>query len=383
MKRAPLVLAAVAIAAVSGTGGFMIGTHRNGRPADHNPSAVQRNPGPTSTGARNSQPAKTDFIRLRADLDNTPDPLERFKLALQHLESWINAEPVAALDWLSAQQPSARRNDVIRMAIGQFTENDPKGAAEWSLKNLTGIELNNSLILIAEEWARRDGAGAASWLAALPATPPRDAAMENLLFAWAADDPSSALKHLQSFSQNDPLSPTLRYAAYAGWSKTDPQAAVAGSLQSSRRHQDFGQFANTIANWATIDLTSSSRWLLSNVSDPTERSPAVLELATIFAHQSPESGLKWIQNLNPGGEQSAATNRLASEWSSAAPSGAAEWAAAQSPGTLSDHSISEILGNFLVKDPSAFEAWRNTLPDGPLKTQAAEIARPPPADGPH
>jgi hypothetical protein len=376
MKAPVLILAALGIAIISGTGGYIIGKNRT------KPSAVSAAPAIRGTvkhprANRSTGTASSiDFAKFPAELEGNPDPLARFNLALQNLEPWVASSPESALDWLTSQQASARRNEVIRMALEQFTENDPKGAAEWSVQNLTGIELNNSLILIAEAWAETDAPEAARWLGDLPPARERDAALENLLFTWAGTDPSAAIRHLAQPQESEELSAILRYAAFAGWAKNDPQNAVAASLESSRAHQDPGQFANTLANWATVDLAGSAQWLLEHVSNPAERSPAIHELATFFAHQSPDAGLAWIEKLKPGTERVAATNRLVAEWAITDPAAAADWAVSKNKLPLTGETTSEILSNYLLKDPAGFESWRATLPDGPLKAQAAETATP-------
>jgi hypothetical protein len=374
MKPASLATAALVIAILSGTAGYYLGRNQAPEPAlgRSTQAPVAQIGKPQSARPAGAGFSQSDLTQLRADLDREANPLARFKLALRNLEGWMNTDPKGALAWLKSQQPSGRRDEVIRMALGQFTENDPKAASQWALENLSGIEFNNALIRICEEWARRDGLEAATWLTALPATRERDAAMEGMFFAWAAEDPAAAMDFLKKNPGNDELSAILRYAAFAGWAKVDPQAAVSASLESSRTFEDPAQFANTLANWATIDLGESSRWLLENVKDVAEREAAVIELAGIFAHQSPEAGIAWVGKLNAGTERDGALNQFASEWANSDPASAASWAAAQNIGKLTDESVSEILHGFLAKDAKAFEAWRATLPDGPLKSRAQQ-----------
>lgn len=372
MRPATLATGALLIAMLSGSAGFYLGRNQQAGPANGRQAAATATPHGRPQAARpaGGNLSRADLDRLRAGLDREADPLARFKLALRNLEDWMNADPKGALAWLKSQQPSGRRDEVIRMALGQFTENDPKGAAQWALENLDGVDFNNALIRICEEWARRDGLEAATWLTALPASRERDAAMEGMFFAWATEDPAAAMDFLRKNPGNDTLSAILRYAAFAGWAKVDPQAAVSASLESSRTFDDPAQFANTLANWATVDLAASSQWLLDRVKSPAERAPAVMELAGIFAHQSPEAGIAWIGKLHAGSERDGALNQFASEWANSDPAAAASWAAGQSLGTLNDEAVSAILHGFFSKDAKAFEAWRATLPEGPMKSRA-------------
>ncbi|MES2439612.1 MAG: hypothetical protein V4584_11120 [Verrucomicrobiota bacterium] len=374
MKPVTLTIGALAIALVCGSGGYFVGKNQAAtvRPAG---GAIQdREPAARSSGTSNRSGVQpVDLPGLRARLDAETNPLARFKLALQSLETWVAKNPVDALDWLASQPRTERREDVIQMALKQFAETDAKGAAAWAMKNLSGVDLNNTLITIAENWAQENGAEAAAWFLALPVTEERNAAAENIFFSWAANEPAAALEFLKSNPGYGDLNPTLFRAALAGWAKTDPQGAVAASLALSKTHNDPAQFANTLANWATMDLEASSQWLLSNLTAGTERTIAAQELATIFADQSPESGIAWLGKLSAGAERDTAASSLVATWSRSAPADATKWAAAQDSIHLAPEAVAVMARNFLMKDAAAFEAWRATLPNGPLKEQVGKV----------
>ena len=374
MKRFTPLIGSLAIALLFGTGGYFLGKN-------HFPAATQseyvlqtpRSPAGYLSGLKKSAPSTIDSSQLRAALDAEKNPLARFKLALQNLEAWVAKNPKDALDWLSSQQPTDRRDEIMRMALSQYSESDPKGAAAWATTNLTGIDLNNAIIAIAENWAQQNGSEAAAWFLALPPTAERDAAMENILFAWSSNEPTAALEFLKTNPKLGDLSPTLRRAALAGWAKTDPQGAVNASLVMSRMNHDTDQFANTLANWATMDLEASSQWLINNLPTGTERIAAAKELATIFASQSPDNGVFWLEQLTQGVERDAAANALAIAWSRSGAADAAKWAASQTTSNLSIEAIGSISRNFMMKNIAAFEVWRNSLPPGRMKEQAAQV----------
>ncbi len=313
---------------------------------------------------------------LRAKLEREVNPLARFKLAMDHMEAWVGRDPRGALDWIKSQQLSVRRKEVMRLALAQFAESDPKGAAEWVMANLSGIELHNSLIQISGPWSRINGTEAATLLSSLPASKERDAALESALFGWGTVDPVAAVEYAGAKVTDKGLASVLRRASYAGWAKSDPVAAVSASLDSSRGHGDMTQFANTLANWATVDLAASSEWLMKNVSSPNERTEAVLELSTIFARQSPVAGLEWIGGLPDENERRLASNQFAVDWASVDPAASAKWASGQSPGLLSDQAQMEILQSYLADDAAAFDQWRKSLPEGALKQKAVDLVAP-------
>ncbi|MES2660238.1 MAG: hypothetical protein V4689_16565 [Verrucomicrobiota bacterium] len=374
MKPVARIIFALTLAIGCGTGGYLLGKRQSSGTAgsDRGGSGIHRDAGHPPAGDRADARA-IDPKALRAALDAEKNPLTRFKLALQNLEAWVAKDPKDALDWLASQQASDRRDEVIGMALNQYSDIDAKGAADWAMKNLSGGDLNNTLIAIAENWAGENGSEAATWFLTLPATPERDAAMENILFNWASNEPAAALDFLKANPGIADLSPVLRRAALAGWAKSDPVGAVTASLTLSQANNDPDQFANTVANWATMDLESSSQWLLEKIPPGTERTAAAQELATIFAQQSPEAGVAWLEKLASGAEHDAAANALVSTWSRANPAEAAKWAVSQGAGTLTLDSMAMLSHNFFMKNPAAFEAWRATLPAGPMKDQASQI----------
>jgi hypothetical protein len=368
MKPVTLTAAALAIALVAGTSGYFLGKQQVSTIA---PQITHTPAGGPTVSRRPSSPT-LDPAEFRARLDAEENPLTRFNLALDHLEVWIGKSPVAALDWLLAQPSSGRRDDVIQEALNQFAETDAKGAAEWAASHLSGAELNNSLITIAEGWAAQNGSEAAAWFLSQPVTQERDAAVESLFFVWASNDPVAALALLKSNPNPGDLSPILLRAALAGWAKSEPQEAAAYSLAASGGG-DPALFANTLANWATMDLDASSQWLLAKVPAGADRTAAAQELAGIFANQSPETGMAWLEKLSAGTERDAASSAFAATWSRRAPAQAAQWIASSASTGFSPQVVATVARNFLIKDSAAFEAWRAALPPGPLKEQVAQV----------
>jgi hypothetical protein len=372
MKNSSVIAAVALTGIVAGAAGYQLGKRQSANPGDASSVNARHGQRPVG-GAERPSVEKTNLDGLRASLDAETDPLKRFNLALRNMEAWVATDPAGALAWLKSQQPSARRDEVIRRALLQYAETHPQGAAEWARDNLTGTDFHNALIRICEQWARNNGREAAAWAAALPQSQARDAALEGLTFAWAAQDPAAARQYLKDNPLDPTLSSILRYAAFAGWAKTDPRGAVAASLQSSREFNDPEQFANTLANWATVDVASAAKWLADNAVNPAERLAAAKELAGIFASHSPDAGVDWLQTLGAA-EKPAALREFADAWASSDPAAAALWAAKLPAGEMDEETMSRILNGFLANDHAKFESWRNSLPDGPLKQQAMKAA---------
>ena len=262
----------------------------------------------------------------------------------------------------------------------QFSETDGRGAAQWALENMEGGELNNSLIAIANEWAQQNGREAAEWFLGLPDTRERDAAVENMMFVWATNEPKAALGFVGERGDLADFASTLRRASLAGWAKSDPEGAVEASLEISKTENDPDQFANTLANWATIDLEKSSEWLIRNVDEGSGRTTAAAELGAIFAQQSPQDGVKFLDKLQAGEERDIAGNVFAAEWAAFGAEDAAKWAADQKTINLGEEAASEISMNYFVKDPGGFAKWKGSLPPGNLRNSADLVGQLPEQD---
>lgn len=376
MKPASALVAGLCLSIATGLLGFWLGRSFSSSPT----SRTADQPSLHTPGAR-PQPVKSSMTRLQAQelpaqLDRQTNPLQRFSLALENMEDWVASDPLGALSWLGRQPLTSRRNEVIRLAVLQWAESDPAAAAAWSSENLEGVELNNMLIRLAEQWVEVDPASAARWFSQIPAGPARLGPLEGMFFRWASSDPTAARGFINQELPNDANTPELLQAIHAGWAKTDPQGAVASSLIASQQIQKPELFANTLANWATIDVSASAAWLLQNVSPSPERTAAISELAGMFAHHDPSSGLTWLDQLTPE-ERSTARNILAATWAETDAPAAARWLAAQPNLDLDPEATSTILIGFLSQNEEAFTSWLDSLPNGPLKQQAMDLSAPP------
>jgi hypothetical protein len=376
MKR-PLIYSvggAFLIAVACGWGGYALGL----RQAFHNiPSVTGGGVAAEFKSLREARLRGFDPTAVRREIDAEKSQLVRFRIAQENLDRWVAKDPLVALNWLASQPSSYRRQELLRLALKQFSETDGSGAAQWALENLQGGELNNSLIAIANGWALRSGREAAEWFLALPDTQERDAAVENMMFVWATNEPKAALKFVGEREDLADFASILRRASLAGWAKSDPEAAVAASLEISNRENDPGQFANTLANWATIDLKKSSEWLIENVDGGQGRRLAAVELGAIFAQQSPQEGIQFLGKLEAGEERDAAGNVFAAEWSAFGAEDAAMWVVDQKTISLGEQAASEISMNYFRKDPNGFAKWQDSLPPGSLKNAADLVGQTP------
>jgi hypothetical protein len=375
MKPATAVCSGCVIALLAGGAGFQLGSRASVLEIPTSPA--QTNAGDAAREASVKRPRHQDLKELERSLDAESDSLLRFSKALPHMETWVEADPEAALAWLLRQATTARRNEVIRLALGQWAEKAPRDAADWALHHWKGIDQKNILIQIAEQWAQSEPSSAARWFAGMENRALRTGPLEGLFFLWGAQDAASARAYLEGPELASEDRAIVTQAMLAGWAKSDPVGASHASLATSRRVGNPGLFANTLANWAAVDVAASAAWLDQHVRSGPERIAAIPELAGMFAHHDPTAGRAWIDRL-PETERPVALNALATAWAQDDPGAAAMWLA-QSGGhasRLDAQHLAEIIIGFHAADEPSFRQWLGALPDGPLKQQALELSRP-------
>ncbi|MBW8781888.1 MAG: hypothetical protein JF599_08375 [Verrucomicrobia bacterium] len=110
------------------------------------------------------------------------DPIEALEFALDHhlletqpglLENltgqWASHDFKAAHEWLGKQEPSDWRDQLMARVAYVRSQSDPAAAAQIVSKEITpGPRQNEAAISVLHQWARRDAAAAATWVAAFP-----------------------------------------------------------------------------------------------------------------------------------------------------------------------------------------------------------------------
>ena len=85
--------------------------------------------------------------------------------------------------------------------------------------------------MMAGDWVTKDPAAASTWLATLPPSPKRDAAVVGFCHQLAPVDPPSAVQWALSL-QDAPLKEKALQDAVGAWKQKDPAAAAGWAKQS-------------------------------------------------------------------------------------------------------------------------------------------------------
>lgn len=136
---------------------------------------------------------------------------------------------LALINWATVDAPAAA--NALSLHLG---ESWSAGAAEE----------------IATSWADQDLVSAARWVAALPNSPSRDAALNGFVAAWSQNDPLAALKWAINLAPNEPA--------------RDSSLVQAGSAVFENEPAAFDAFIRTLPHVQQIQL----KQMMENASRP-------------------------------------------------------------------------------------------------------------------
>ena len=271
-------------------------------------------------------------------------PQLRKRVGVSLVESWAENDPTAAVEWVRAQEPSPIRTSMLKSALANLAESDPRRALTFA-EDFDGTVRATAIERVLRVWAKDDPRGAASWLDAsgdmtrnaVAAVAQRfaDVAPEEA-FEWlldqsveaqrsavpyvvgriAADSPESALRlvnrvgdsHAKQFAgfqliwtwadtdpraavraiahMDDSMSQQLYQTAFRSWSVSDPESAMAflDRLRSSDRdHAILGMLQHEAS--ANADVAER---LFDRVTDDEVRRQAATALFVNLREVDPE-----------------------------------------------------------------------------------------------
>jgi len=129
-------------------------------------------------------------LELASTLRRTP---QRDDLLVHALSQWPGTDSSSAAAWaMNVPDPSLRQRLVAAVAVAS-AEQDGAGAAWLAASALgAGDEQGRAAVSIVQRWAQNSPQAAASWVSQFPDSPPRDAAVQNLLALWIPQDAEAA-----------------------------------------------------------------------------------------------------------------------------------------------------------------------------------------------
>jgi hypothetical protein len=122
-----------------------------------------------------------------------PPTRERDDLLVHAVSQWAGADASAAAAWAMKVPDSSLRQRLVASVAIALAEQDAVAAVRLAVNGLAaGEEQDRAAVSIVQRWAQHSPQTAASWVAQFPEIPSRDAAVQNLLSIWAAQDSEAA-----------------------------------------------------------------------------------------------------------------------------------------------------------------------------------------------
>jgi hypothetical protein len=102
--------------------------------------------------------------------------------SFEHLaQFWTEQDPRAAMDWVQAQPPGPLRDRLLGRIAWVRAQSEPAEAANLALTQISaGPARTAAVVSVVRQWAVREPADAAEWVAYFPAGPLRDRAAAEL-----------------------------------------------------------------------------------------------------------------------------------------------------------------------------------------------------------
>ena len=102
------------------------------------------------------------------------------------------SDPQTALAWVQELPDDGTRQNSLETVLTEWSETDPKAAAEFAVQNSSGRDtLENLIAAISYQWAQTNPAAALAWTQDLSDPAVRDAILPSMVSAAAEDNPSA------------------------------------------------------------------------------------------------------------------------------------------------------------------------------------------------
>jgi len=165
------------------------------------------------------------------------------------------------LKWAIAMPESSIKGGMVGQAVSQLTRNDPAGAATL-VEDLPVTIQRTAVVPFVSQWAYREPAAAAQWVAKIKDDQVKDNAMGTLAGKWANRDPVAAAQWIEKL----PLG-SGRDLAVMNFSQnaaqTDPEGAMAWAVTVQNADKNRSAVRNIFNTWQKKDFAAAATWLQS------------------------------------------------------------------------------------------------------------------------
>ncbi|MBE2213483.1 MAG: hypothetical protein IAE82_06395 [Opitutaceae bacterium] len=244
-------------------------------------------------------------------------------------DRWVAVDPRAATLWAWKWSDRTIREELLRLAVARWAEDDLAAAAAWAESLAPELESREAALAIvgwsahearpqdalrlamhlgdenptlvalasaaAASWANVDPLAASTWVHGLPANEFRDRLADAVARSWALSDAQAALRFL---FESLPIGDTQVQAAIEIVQRAGASASglVAAIPENALRHEDL-RFV--VSLWSASDPTGAGDWLNSLELGPI-RDEGVAAHARVLAGRGDPTARAWVESVgNP------------------------------------------------------------------------------------
>lgn len=239
------------------------------------------------------------------------EPDLRSKLYTEIGTQWAKSDADAALAWMRSL-PANEGNEAFRSVLLYLSKSSPAEAMNRAMALQTeGASETVSFLL--QQWSARDATAAVQWVKTLPAGPQRDAALADLIPAWAAAHPEAAANEVLAAANMEGRAEMLNVVA-ASWAKKDPAAAMTWALKSQDAEaMNAGVIQSIITQWTAHGTDAVASWL-DTLPQSGFRDDAIAAFARNIGGEHPQTALAWANTITESTRRSEVLEGIALRW---------------------------------------------------------------------
>lgn len=204
-------------------------------------------------GIAGSNPTRATEI-----LEELPFSRERGQALEAMMPHLINLGSESAKAWIANLSDDRLRDGAIARFAEQMAKEDPAGTASWLLANLSESS-TRSVDEVYEEWARKDPSAALASIGDVPEGAARSRALRGIITVEAREDPGAAAALMDRYSDVVDDSTVMHFV----WNSFRDEPAIA--MNQVSKIEDEGRrnrmYERALESWLDDDQSAAQRWI--------------------------------------------------------------------------------------------------------------------------
>lgn len=268
-------------------------------------------------------------------------------------------QDVAAMPW----SPEAEQK--MNLALARWAKLDPQGALNYAMSLDSRRARVNAVNNVIGAWARNDPAGAQMWfLQNMPQDRlAAEATMRQLYVGMAQANPTAALQNLFQLP-TEAMQQSAMKIVMDHVVRTQGADEVANYFMTMQDPAQKNYLALSMAQtWAAYQPSVAADWL-SKVTDPAMLKSAVPALVSTWGFDDPIAATQWAAQIQDPSLRYSSVARGTTMWAKEDPISAADWVTTLNPPSpQADPAIQGLVGVIMKSYPEGAMMWASAMND--------------------